>query len=701
MTRTLNETLHHVIAEKSMHHPLDDLAKHSAEVTQIINYYESIISCMPGNVYWLDKNGYGVGCNKNVLDMFGMTHISEYRGLSFEQMGEVGQWSNEATQSFKQDTLEVIRTGVAKLNIEEPPIRHHHGHIIYFLTHRVPLYNEHNEVIGVVGISIDITHRKALEDELKKAKNAAEIASRAKTEFLENMRHDIRTPLTGIIGFADIIQKEAPDLKLKSHAQNLVVSSHALLDLLDEVLETVRVSSGEIPLLKKKFNLHHLLQHVFNLNCAKASYKKLQFECDLPDTLPQYVIGDKTRLHRIALELVANALNFTEQGHVKLTASMVHHQNRALILKLKVEDTGIGIAKEKQEDIYLQFKRLTPSHQGLYKGIGLGLYIVKQFIDDLEGEIYVESTPQKGSVFTCLIPLTQPLLDDNTGVDDEMPMRHIEKYPSLARDLSPLSMANTMPNIDILLVEDHKISEMIVTKLLEQQGLKVEAVNSGQAALEKVKQQSYALILMDIGLPDKSGYEIAQEIRAFEQPYGRHTPIVALTAHIGDENKQRCFEAGMQAVLSKPLRFEQVIHILQNYIPEKNRYKQYQIAEYVLFDLHVALKNVGSYAILRQVLELMAYQSLPEDKDLLNKGLKEKRWSQIKEITHKIKGAALYVGTLQLKAACEAIETTPMQDDDHDSTQTLNQLLDVMTATEECLKTWLSEVKQPATETKR
>ncbi|PJD94004.1 MAG: hypothetical protein CK423_06690, partial [Legionella sp.] len=163
-------------------------------IEQIINYYETLLLCMPGNVYWLDNNGIAVGCNKNVLDMFGLTSIEQFKGLSFEDMAKIANWSDKTTQSFKQDTLDVIKTGVAKTQIEEPPINHSNGKLIYFLTHRVPLIDKNNRVLGVVGISVDITERKILEMQIKKAKEAAEAANLAKTEFIANMSHDIRTP---------------------------------------------------------------------------------------------------------------------------------------------------------------------------------------------------------------------------------------------------------------------------------------------------------------------------------------------------------------------------------------------------------------------------------------------------------------------------------------------------------------------------
>lgn len=295
---------------------------------------------------------------------------------------------------------------------------------------------------------------------------------------------------------------------------------------MDEVLEAIRVSSGEIPLLKKKFDLHLMLNQVVNLHKAKASEKNLQLNFIYDNHLPQYVIGDKIRLHRIILELISNALNFTHEGHVTLTAELAKNEEQRLIIRLEVTDSGIGIDKDKQQDIYLQFKRLTPSYQGLYKGAGLGLYIVKQFIDELNAEIYVNSTKDEGTKFTCIIPLKAPLLNDNSGVqDDEASLEEKRLLPSLTNRASS-SPSTDRPN-KVLVVEDNPIAQKVALTLLSSMNCQVDVADSGQVALKQIKSNRYDLIFMDIGLGGGAdGYEVTQQIRSLEKDK-EHTPIVA------------------------------------------------------------------------------------------------------------------------------------------------------------------------------
>ncbi len=508
-----------------------------------------------------------------------------------------------------------------------------------------------------------------MEKNLNQAKEAAEVANQAKTEFLSNMRHDIRTPLSGIVGFSEILKAESKEPRIKEYADNLVASSHALLHLMDEVLEAVRVSSGEIPLLKRKFDLINTLEEVINLYQARAKEKRLELSLNLKPNLPRYVIGDKIRVHRVLMELVSNALNFTDKGHVKIHAELAKKKKRDLIIRMIVSDSGLGIPNDKQQEIYLQFKRLTPSYQGIYKGAGLGLYVVKQFIDELEGEIYVESLPRKGTAFTCLIPLLEPLLDDDTGIDKKLDLKI--DTPSL----NPASLLNLKNSNElsgnkknILIVEDNSIAQKVAQSILKNLSCQVDVAANGMDALRLYKNNNYDLIFLDIGLGEGiDGYDVAHHIRKFPDKKNQ-VPIIALTAHGGDENKQRCIEAGMDAVLTKPLTHAQAQDMLKTFsngkiqiaqkayrnLPDKNE-EMFNLEQFVIFDSEQALKNTGNLETLIELLTLLL-QDLPTDLSLMKKAFQEKNFETIEKIAHKIKGGAVYVNTTRMKFACQYLE---------------------------------------------
>ncbi|KTD32160.1 sensory histidine-kinase / response regulator [Legionella nautarum] len=631
-------------------------------------YINTIINSLPGAVYWKDTEGRYMGCNQFVAQMAGFERPEQVIGKTDFDLC----WK-EFAQDWRDLDLEVMQEN--KTHKKEEIAKLADGRIITEITLKSPLYNQRKEIVGIIGTSMDITELKNLEKDLISARQKAETASLAKTEFLENMRHDIRTPLTGIVGFADILKMEAEKPQIKEYADNLVASSHALLDLMDEVLEAIRVSSGEIPKLKRKFHLQKALEQIINLNCSKAAQKKLDLSLRFDPNLPKHVIGDKVRIHRIILELVANALNFTDQGFVKLTATLGKRDQREVIVQLTVEDSGIGIPKEKQQEIYVQFKRLTPSYKGIYKGAGLGLFVVKQFIDELGGEIYVESEPRKGARFTCIIPLQEPLLDNDLGLDEAMEAEIEAPYETTyAQHIKPIHEKTKEGQLLVLVVEDNAIAQTVAQSLLKQLNCETHIAETGRKAVDLWRMHNYDLIFMDIGLPDIDGYEVTHQIRIQELTRNTHTPIIALTAHAGDENKKRCIDAGMNAVITKPLTAKNCADILDGFIPghlkpkaphEKDRYLAdlpdneaclFNLTEFPSLDIEEGIKTTGSEDSLAEMLTFLMNDSLPNDLVQMKKAHDEHDWNKTQQLAHKIKGGAVYVGTTKIKMSCQYLE---------------------------------------------
>ncbi|RUR19990.1 PAS domain-containing sensor histidine kinase [Legionella sp. km535] len=632
-----------------------------------IHNLEVLIENMPCNVYWMDKNCLMVGCNQNVLNMLNLSR-EEFKGKSYEELAVLCHWPEGLAEKLKNDDLKVIKSGRAIYGIEDPPIPGTKNQVFNFLTSRVPLFDKNGIISGVAGISTDIS-------DLLQEKEKTEVANKAKTEFLENMRHDIRTPLTGIVGFADLLKMESDNPLIKEYSENLVASSHALRDLLDEVLEAIQVSTGEIPKLKKKFNLEDTLNHVIKLNRSKAAQKKIALSLRFDEHIPYCVIGDKVRIHRIALELIANALNFTDSGHVTLSVILAKRHQRELIIKLVVEDSGIGIPKDKQQEIYIQFKRLTPSYQGIYKGVGLGLSVAKQFIDELDGEIYVESESGKGSRFTCVIPLQEPLLDDDLGIHEEIEeIQDSTHEQTQSQEIKAIFQNNPGHMHQVLVVEDNPIAQIVAKSILSKLNCTTDIADTGKNAIEYWKKHHYDLIFMDIGLPDMDGYEITHLIRVHELTKKIHTPIIALTAHAGDENKKRCIDAGMNAVLTKPLTTKNCADIIEAFMPgnaqlstHKNSSKKnsdvheqnqslFDLSPFPILDFEEGIKATGNKMILEKMLAFMLEDTLPKDRQLIQEAHTNLDWDKTQHLAHKIKGGAVYVGTVRLKMACQFIE---------------------------------------------
>lgn len=416
-----------------------------------------------------------------------------------------------------------------------------------------------------------------------------------------------------------------------------------------------------------------MLEQVIQLNRAKSAQKKISLSLHFDSTIPQYVIGDKVRIHRIALELLSNALNFTDTGFVKLSACLAKQDEQKLVVKIIVEDSGMGIPADKQQEIYVQFKRLTPSYQGIYKGAGLGLAVVKQFIDELNGEIYVESEPRKGACFTCIIPLQIPLLDDDFGVDHLLDTTIDTPYETTyAQLIKPC--VNDLANYSshILVVEDNGIAQTVARSLLAKLNCVAEIAETGRKAIDLWENGRFDLILMDIGLPDLDGYEVTHQIRLQELTRKTHVPIIALTAHAGDESKKRCIEAGMNAVLTKPLTLKNCEDMLDAFIPGRQQKDEpvangqndlskhsthedhwFELSGFSLLDIDEGIRTIGDQESLTEMLKFMLSESLPDDTNKLISAHKDGNWEKTQQFVHKIKGGAVYVGTIKLKMACQ------------------------------------------------
>lgn len=510
-------------------------------IKETIQYYESIITKMPGHVYWLDRHGLALGCNQNVLNMFGFKSVNEFKGLSFEKMGEICNWSLETIQSFKKDSLEVLRTGQPKLNIEEPPIPNRDGQLIYFLTNRVPIIDNNRNVVSMIGISVDITERKRLEENLKLTKEKAEAANNTKTEFIRNISHDLRTPLSGIIGLSQLQAKEGASIQEKEYGQWIYGAAQQLLELLNSVVESA-VIEDPLELIKKdRFDLIQIAEELRTLMQASILSKKLTFQLKL-DAVP-FIITDRIKLKRILLNLLSNAVKFTKKGTISLEINLLSIKDNKVKISMMVSDTGIGISKDKQEKIFDRFYRVHPSYLAEYSGYGLGLYLVKKSTEALGGTINVSSIEGEGSCFSLEFnfALAEPA--------NNLSANNLE--PSSDGDLQ--SLATIKLKGSVLIAEDNILVAYVVKKLLTGFGCQVEIASTGEAALQILQTQTFNCGLLDIGLPGLDGIEVTRRYREWELLNNKtYLPIFALTAHAEEKVKQECQAAGCDQVLLKP-----------------------------------------------------------------------------------------------------------------------------------------------------
>jgi len=497
---------------------------------------DSLFNLFPINFCWMDKNGYVLGCNQQVLDSQEIPSFTDIIGKHTKEIASESAWEN---------TQKVIERG-EPVTAEETHLRKD-GSTLCFLSMKSPMKDCDGNIIGVVNIALDITERKSMEMNLRLLKEAAELADKVKTEFLTNMRHDLRTPLTGILSISEFLENGEIESSRKKYLKDIRHCAESMLNHLNQIVNHIKAESGEFSIIEKEFNIHDVLYDVHKMMLPVATSKKLNFTLML-DHIPYYLIGDAGRTQRILMNLVSNALKFTEKGFVKINAKWLPITHEEGALQLIIEDSGIGIPHDKQYVIFEKFHKLNPSHEGVYKGDGLGLNIVKQFLEDIRGEYTLKSDPGKGTVFKVQIPYKKSI--SNNSFPYEVCQMYCSKpIEELSADYGLQSESKKKK---ILLVEDHQIISRVSKDILEKLDLEVDIANNGKEALNLIDNQ-YNLVIMDIGLPDISGYAVTRCIRENKNPLISQVPVIAITAHSEEEEIKLALEAGVNEIFPKPL----------------------------------------------------------------------------------------------------------------------------------------------------
>lgn len=434
-------------------------------------------------------------------------------------------------------------------------IRRPDGSIRWIKDTHFPIKDK-EKLIGFAGIAEDVTEDALLEKELREAKENAEKANRAKSDFLAMMSHELRTPLNAILGMTQILKTS--DLTDEQFDQIEVISQSGqnLLSLLNDLLDFAKLEVGKLSFSKENINLRDLVERLINDMLPQAHEKSLELRLNYAYNIPPIVIGDEKRIRQILVNLISNAIKFTGNGHVQITVTCLQRNYKEATLCFTIEDTGIGIEKSKLDTIFNRFQQVNSVYQRKHDGVGLGLSIVKELVEKMGGSTAVTSEVGVGSQFSCIIPFQL----QHTSVDAQS--NPVEIAIPTRESCSENTDAD-FHNMDILIVEDNLINQKISKILLEQVGCKVDIADCAKAAFQKVGNH-YDVIFMDIGLPDMDGFEAVEHIRRREGPE-RHTPIVAMTAHVFAHDRQRCFDVGMDEVIAKPIMRDDLISILRRW----------------------------------------------------------------------------------------------------------------------------------------
>jgi two-component system aerobic respiration control sensor histidine kinase ArcB len=674
-------SLHHIFPGQSVH-----LDKKTLEyVTNTYLYMENIIAEIPVSVYWMNKDCIYLGCSNSMAQLLKLTSRHDIIGKTYADL-----YNEQSAQIYKEADRSVMDTGIA-LSLEEP-LYYSDGTKSIYLSNKVPWRDSDGKIIGMLGISVDITERKKMEEDLKLAKEVAEASAQSKATFIANMSHDLRTPLSGIIGLSTMMKERMQNLDEKQNAHWIHESGEQLLSLLNGILDVVAADNlGEGDLHNESFDLRKCIEGIVQLELPTTKSKNLDLRVNIHQNIPSYIISDRIKLHRVLLNLLGNAIKFTKIGSITIEVTLLHHTADHIHLQFSVTDTGIGIPLEQQDKVFDRFSRVIPSYKGTHEGHGVGLHIAQSYVTLLGGHITVTSQEGVGTTFHFDLPCkrgkTEDALLEKTTASAQGKIPHPFNKPHTQ---SPIGDASNIPTTDshapyILLVEDNPIALSIIESLVKATHCPFESVTDGERALELATTHEFDLILTDIGLPGISGHQFTEIFRRWEKTHKKSPiPIIGLTAHLRNTAIKECLLCGMNDVYTKPATLVMIQKILKEYhlqdtCTEANNSQPqnkisipatptilgkdlpntedelFAIDAFLLFSPHTALEYVGDKTLLIQVLNAFL-SSEQQDIHKMTRAYEKKNWGAVEQLAHKLKGGLGYTGLLRMGYACQYLE---------------------------------------------
>lgn len=477
------------------------------------------------------------------------------------------------------------------------------------------------EMFETLGLQIgSYLERRAAEAELIKAKKVAEESVKSKDQFLTNMSHEIRTPMNAILGFTQLLQQSDLDREQLEFANSVKTAARNLLAIINDILDFSKIESGVINFEETPTDLRELFRSIHDLLKFSAINKNLSFYTHVDERIPNRIFCDNIRLNQILINLVGNAIKFTEIGNVSLNADLVKSGTGSCTIKFSVDDTGIGIPFEKQEKIFDRFNQVNNEINRKYEGTGLGLSISKNLVELMGGKLSLISEEGEGSVFSFELSFdysTEPI--DKEDRKSSMAFNDSYKYK-------------------ILLIEDNLLNQKLAKNVLNNQGYNVEIADNGTLGLELLKKHPYDLILMDIQMPELDGYQTAEIIR---EELGLNIPIIAMTAHSILGEKEKCLKAGMDDFISKPFDQEELFKKIENLLLQSEKRTENDFSGISSSDMDLSylmdLSN-GNVDFEKEMISLFVHQ-VPKEMLNLHSAFNEHEFNKITEISHKLKSS--------------------------------------------------------------
>jgi len=496
--------------------------------------------------YLIIKESLFIECNQACLDLYGVKVRENFIGKYVEDFSPKYQPDGELSLDKAKERIQECKTnGYSKFdwmhikeNGTEFPVE--------VALNTVPLMDG-NVLFVVLG---DLSERKREEQELIVAKEKAEEATCAKAQFLSTMSHEIRTPMNAVIGVTHLLSEDNPREDQVQNINILKLSADNLMTLINDILDFSKIEAGRVDIESIDFNFRNLVANIASGFAIKSKEKGLDFIVDIDPKIPSYLIGDPTRIAQVLNNLCSNAVKFTDSGNVQVAVSYQEKCDDKVKLKFEIRDTGVGIPKDKQDQIFKSFSQADSNTTRLYGGTGLGLTISKKLIEIMGGCINVKSDLEFGTTFFFDLSLT---------------ISHKSK-PKVDLFIDSNRNINKIKGLHILLAEDNEMNILILKQFLKKWEITYEIAMNGVAAVEKVQSGNFDMVLMDLQMPILNGYQATQSIRNLSDDKFREIPILAITASAFNEIRKRVLEAGMNDFVTKPINPEDLFQKIEKYV---------------------------------------------------------------------------------------------------------------------------------------
>lgn len=513
------------------------------ELRQARAAFQTIVDSLPLCLLIKDSAGRRVFANKTYLELHDMTLAEAIGKTDFDLFPE------DLARKFCTDDAVILHNGKAMHDVEQHQLPS--GQRRWIERTKSALRNADDQIVGVQVLFWDVTDREVAQAEVLEARDAANAANRAKSDFLANMSHEIRTPMSGIIGMTDLVLDTELSSTQREYLEMSQESGETLLAIINDILDFSKIEAGHLELAPAPFDLRDSLGDSVRWLTLRAQSKGLKLAFSVASEVPQVLEGDQGRLRQVIVNLVGNAIKFTDRGEVQLNVSRQLKSQATCSLLFSVRDTGIGIPADEQARIFEDFQQADRSTTRNHGGTGLGLAISARLVELMGGRIEVDSAPKRGSTFhfTVDFPIIQSA-EQAPGQDTESKTLHPDA--PTREDASPLE------TVRVLLAEDNKVNQTLAMKLLEKLGCQVTVVENGAQAVATLTDNEFDIIFMDVEMPEMDGISATKEIRRREQDSKQHIPIVAVTAHAVLGDRERCLASGMDDYLSKPVRINEI-----------------------------------------------------------------------------------------------------------------------------------------------